>query len=131
MSALVHAEVIDTWPALAASVAAARARLRQCLRQWDLRTLEDTGTLVLSELVTNAVRHAGTEFTVTLSRMTDGVMIRVNDGAVGEPVPAAPALDLLTERGRGMLLVDALSAGWGSVPDGDGGKAVWALIADD
>jgi anti-sigma regulatory factor (Ser/Thr protein kinase) len=101
------------------------------LRHWQLAALVDVGTVVISELATNAVRHAATDFTVTLSRMTDGILIRVNDGADGEPSPAVPTLDALAMGGRGMLLVDALSAGWGVVADGRGGKAVWALIRDD
>jgi anti-sigma regulatory factor (Ser/Thr protein kinase) len=121
-------DLVATWPARAASVAAVRAQLQMCLRRWDLSVLEDTGAVVLSELATNAVTHAGTEFTVTLSRMTDGVLIRVNDGAAGAPVTVR-SQDVLAADGRGMHLVDALTAGWGIVPDGRGGKAVWALMA--
>jgi anti-sigma regulatory factor (Ser/Thr protein kinase) len=131
VTTLTQADVVQTWPPLPSSVGAARVRLRHCLRQWDLLTISDTSALVLSELATNAVRHAGTDFTVTLSRTTDGLLISVHDDAAAGPAPRAPALDELSLGGRGMHLVDAMTAGWGVVLDGYGGKSVWALITDD
>jgi hypothetical protein len=69
--------------------------------------------------------------TVTFSRMTGGLLIRVDDAAPAEPRPTAPTVAGLSSGGRGMGLVEAMSASWGVVPDGQGGKAAWALLADD
>lgn len=130
MTTSMDADVVQTWPPHPSSVRAARALLRACLREWDLLAIDDACALVLSELTTNAVRHAGTDFTVTLSGMAGALLIRVNDGVAAEPAPAAPSPDELSSGGRGMDLVDAMTASWGVVPDGQGGKAVWALMID-
>jgi anti-sigma regulatory factor (Ser/Thr protein kinase) len=129
VTALTQADVVQTWPPLPSSVGAARVQLRHCLRQWDLQAIYDVGALVLSELATNAVQHAGTDFSVTLSRTADGLLISVHDDDAAGPAPRAPSLDELG--GRGMHLVDAMTAGWGVVSDGCGGKSAWALITDD
>jgi diguanylate cyclase (GGDEF)-like protein len=121
-------DLVDTWPPTAASVGAARRRLPDFLHDWGIDGLHDVCTVVLSELATNALLHAGTPFTVTLSRMTDGVLICVDDSADGHPAPVPPVQD--RAGGLGLHVVDELAAGWGSVPDGEGGKRVWALIAD-
>lgn len=87
------------------------------------RTVEGA-RVVASELATNAVQHAGTPFTVTLDWAGDQVTVRVADDAPGVPVAGSPgSLEL---RGRGLLLVDALSAAWGVSAGAAGGKSVWA-----
>jgi anti-sigma regulatory factor (Ser/Thr protein kinase) len=88
--------------------------------------LRDDALLVVTELVTNAVLHARTAFTVTVQVLPDGVLLRVNDA-----VAAAPSVvrrSSSAESGRGMLLVERLSTAWGTMPDDTGGKAVWALL---
>ena len=83
-------------------------------------------SLVISELATNAVLHAETPFTVTLTRRNGTVTIAVQDLSpvlmpVGPPTPDHPT----RPNGRGLEIVQALSTAWGVIPDGHG-KSVWA-----
>jgi anti-sigma regulatory factor (Ser/Thr protein kinase) len=122
-------EAVGSWPATAVSVRAARRFATATLEQWCVEDLTDTIALVVSELSSNAVVHAGSRFTVTLSRLPDGVLVRVNDTSVVRPALTGPAPASAT-RGRGLLLVEAVTAAWGATSDDAGGKAVWALVAD-
>jgi anti-sigma regulatory factor (Ser/Thr protein kinase) len=76
----------------------------------------------VSELATNAVTHASSDFTVTVTRNGATVHIAVRDHGAGVPVKreATPQ----DRRGRGLMLLDHLSAQWG-VRDRPGGKEVW------
>jgi serine/threonine-protein kinase RsbW len=118
--------VTSTFPAMSSSAAAARAWIRSQL----MGSAEDSATevvlLVLSELVTNAYRHGEGTITVSLQVDPGCVRLRVEDfGSVFEPPePGGP----LGETGRGLVLVQALSAAWGIDP-GEDGKVVWAEIA--
>lgn len=86
----------------------------------------DAAQLVASELVTNAVVHAGTPMTLTLRLLSPYLHIAVRDGGGGEP-RISGIIDESSERGRGLLLVDALASRWGSfVPTR--GKVVWATV---
>jgi anti-sigma regulatory factor (Ser/Thr protein kinase) len=115
-----------TWamPAEAASVALARRRVTSLLREegWGTRAVDDV-TLMTSELVTNALEHARTPFTVTVDLTGDRVRVEIRDGETAQPVTAlAPsATDI---GGRGLLIVATLSDQWGVQP-GLGGKSVW------
>jgi anti-sigma regulatory factor (Ser/Thr protein kinase) len=81
--------------------------------------------LVVSELVTNALMHAGTGFTVTVDVEDDAVLLRVADGSTNLPVVGELGLD--EAGGRGLGIVAALSGSWGVVPE-PGGKSVWVSI---
>jgi anti-sigma regulatory factor (Ser/Thr protein kinase)/anti-anti-sigma regulatory factor len=86
----------------------------------------ETAQLVASELVTNAVVHAGTPIQLTLRLLTPLLHIAVRDSGQGH-VRISGTVDETAENGRGLVLVDALSAAWGSfVPPI--GKVVWAAI---
>jgi anti-sigma regulatory factor (Ser/Thr protein kinase) len=111
------------------SVSAARRFAAATLDDWCVDDVTDTVALVVSELSSNAVVHAGTSFTLTLSRLPDGVIVRVNDTSVVRPVLTGPA-PVSAGGGRGLSLVDAVTAAWGATADDAGGKAVWALVAD-
>ena len=79
--------------------------------------------LLASELVTNAVRHAATPFEITVDVGRDRVKVAVIDGDVDHgPRVRQPGPD--DTNGRGLLLVDQLSAVWGSDRIGRG-KSVW------
>jgi len=78
--------------------------------------------LLVSELVANAIEHAGSEADVTVSVSLGPVRVSVTDGGAGEVVVVHGPAD--AERGRGMQLVDALAARWGCYPNGRG-KTVW------
>jgi sigma-B regulation protein RsbU (phosphoserine phosphatase) len=90
--------------------------------------LAERMSLVISELVTNAVVHAGTDLDVRITIDGRGVYLEVTDGASGHPTPVTPPLAATS--GRGLVLIDALTDAWG-VTDGEGGrgKRVWALVS--
>ena len=104
----------------------ARALVRDALRDWGLGVISDDAALVVTELVTNAVRHGGSAFRLQLSRTAGAFRIEVVDDGEGTPEPQPP--DTEAEGGRGIMLVDAMSSSWGveNVPQG---KLVWAEIA--
>ncbi len=119
----------------------ARAMLRKALTEWaqssadgaDLLTgrVGDDAALVASELVTNAVVHAGTEVRLTCRlEDTDALVVEVADlhpsRAPRDDAAEAPAHDL-PEYGRGLRLVAALAESWG-VTYRAGSKTVWARL---
>ncbi|HZC62972.1 MAG TPA: SpoIIE family protein phosphatase [Streptosporangiaceae bacterium] len=118
-----------------AAVAAARKFVRDTLRSW-LDTapgaeadggLVDDAVLLTSELVTNAVVHAGTQVQVTCKLAAGAVEVVVRDSHPARMVPGpAPDDTVPAERtgGRGLLLPSALAAAWG-VSYGTDAKAVW------
>jgi GAF domain-containing protein/anti-sigma regulatory factor (Ser/Thr protein kinase) len=118
-----------------AAVAAARKFVRETLRSW-LDTapgaeadggLVDDAVLLTSELVTNAVVHAGTQVQVTCKLAAGAVEVVVRDSHPARMVPGpAPDDTVPAERtgGRGLLLPSALAAAWG-VSYGTDAKAVW------
>ena len=90
--------------------------------------LRKTLSLVVSELVTNAVRHAGTPITLVVTDSEDDVRVEVgDDGPCFEWPPVEPHTG---DGGRGLTVVDALSKEWGIARDG-GGCAVWCVISRD
>ncbi len=129
-----HADEVHAHPsgwshetALAAelvSASLARDFIELHLGEHDLAHLSDDVQLVVSELATNALLHAGTPFTVTLCGGGGSVLLVVQDGSSSAPVH--DTVSELETRGRGLTLVDALSHDWG-VKSGDGpSKSVWA-----
>lgn len=78
----------------------------------------------MTELVTNAVLHAGTDVRVALRRDEDTLRVEVADGSAAAPARRRYADDAQT--GRGLLLLDALATSWGvdPLPAGEG-KVVW------
>ncbi len=82
--------------------------------------------LVVTELATNAIEHARSDFTVSVVASNGGVRIEVRDWSLLEPRlrESSP----LATSGRGLLLVDALASEWGIVRRGDV-KVVWAQLA--
>lgn len=80
--------------------------------------------LVASELATNALAHARTPFTVTLSLVNGSVLLAIKDESAAGPMKAMP--DVMDMNGRGLMLVELLSSEWGSTFDDAGCKSVWA-----
>lgn len=107
-----------------ASVSAARAFVCHHLDEHGLSSLVDPVRLVTSELATNALRHAQTPFTVTLTSDEDVLLLTVSDGAASGPVLATPGESDIG--GRGITIVAALSREWGVRVHQVGGKSVWA-----
>jgi PAS domain S-box-containing protein len=123
------------FPPATSSVGQAR---RFLLGQLPSACSEDTDALVLmlSELATNAVQHAATEFEVAihLAPERDGVRVEVHDSAAGFPTPPEQLDDV--PHGRGLRIVRALAAAWGVEMQRDRpGKTVWFSLplsrADD
>lgn len=105
--------------------AQARAALAACAERLGLHDVCDDLSLVVSEMVTNAVRHAAPPVRLELDADEDAVLICVSDGSCQRPTPRDA--DAAAEGGRGLLLVDALCAEHG-VRAQPPGKAVWARL---
>ena len=131
----------QTWPlrshlelaALPGAVPRARRHARRVLTDWDLGELGEPAELVVSELVTNAIRacpaaRAHRRVRLRLASDRARVLIEVQDGSPQPPEPTdATAED---EGGRGLRLVEAMGAAWDWYPHrASGGKVVWALVA--
>ncbi|MER0482050.1 ATP-binding protein [Streptomyces sp. Edi2] len=115
------------------SAARARAALRRQLRSWRISgELADSAELLLSELVTNAVRAqaqapAASEVGVRFAWTGGRLRLEVRDASDELPVMNEAKED--EECGRGLVLVDALASGWGVDRD-DTGKTVWVELAE-
>ncbi|HEX7186596.1 MAG TPA: ATP-binding protein [Actinomycetes bacterium] len=104
----------------------ARDLARRTLLDWGMTQLFASAALVVSELVANAVVHAGTPLRVTLGRHDGAVRLAVRDGSP-EPVRRRmPGFD--RENGRGLYLVEACARAWGVLPTVQGGKVVWVVL---
>jgi anti-sigma regulatory factor (Ser/Thr protein kinase) len=88
------------------------------LRHWGLQYLIEDAELLISELVTNALRYGTSdEVAFRLLLVTDVVLIEVDDGSPDHR-PHVRKADPDGESGRGMLLIDAFATNWGVSPDG-------------
>jgi hypothetical protein len=87
--------------------------------------LVDDAALVVTELATNAVVHARSDFTVAVSWSQDRVRISVRDASPVPPAGRPPSLVACS--GRGLAVVAALATRWDFEPQGFG-KVVWAEL---
>ncbi|KND32135.1 ATP-binding protein [Streptomyces acidiscabies] len=94
------------------------------LKLWGLNSCVDTATLLISELVTNAIRYGTEDITFSLSHKAGEITIEVIDGSSEFPQVRQPAAD--KESGRGMFLVEAMADRWGTSEDG---TRTWCTIA--
>ena len=112
------------------SVREARRMVTRVLAEWDLPHLEHHATLLVSEIVTNAVLHARTGLAVQLCLDPEVLRVTVSDGSPRQPRPRIPNLEAGTGRGLGLLAV--LSTDWGSGPGEDPWqKDVWFELPVD
>ncbi|MCZ4608577.1 serine/threonine-protein phosphatase, partial [Streptomyces sp. Lzd4kr] len=110
------------------AVGHARRFTRRTLRAWGVPQRDaDTVLLVVSELVTNALVHTDGRVRLDLSLVNHRVRVAVADASPRTPVKPT-SLSWEATGGRGILLVEAMSAAWGTVPV-SGGKQVWSEIA--
>jgi CheY-like chemotaxis protein len=107
----------------AASPRAARRFVTEALRMWDLDELADSVTLLVSELVTNAIVHAGSDVEVLVRLTGETACVEVTDSSEAPPTPREAMLDETS--GRGLALVEAMARRWGVRRLPDGGKTVW------
>jgi hypothetical protein len=137
--------------ALSGAVPCARLHARLVLTEWGQAALGDSVELIVSELMTNAVRACSDPVTggpgydaegrqlplgLRLASDRQQVLVEVCDGATAPPVPGQISHD--GETGRGLLMVEAVSSRWGyyyparqppgTAPDERAAKVVWALI---
>jgi anti-sigma regulatory factor (Ser/Thr protein kinase) len=89
-------------------------------------TLVEDVELVVSELVTNAMRHGRGQITMHLEVAPDRVVVGVQDQGAGQPSPREP--DATDVNGRGLALVALLATEWGVRPAPTGGKVVWCVL---
>lgn len=105
----------------------ARRWVADALDVTELAELVPDAELVVSELVTNALLHAGSPVTLRVTTERDSVRIEVGDGSRRAPLRALARPEAMT--GRGLSLVAALSREWGVEPSPGGGKVVWCELA--
>jgi hypothetical protein len=137
--------------ALPGAVPCARLHARLVLTEWGQAQAGDSVELIVSELMTNALRAStdpvagrpgydaeGRQLPLGLRLASDRrqVLVEIWDGNLAPPVPGQTSLD--GETGRGLLMVEAVSSRWGyyyparqprgTAPDERAAKVVWALI---
>ena len=109
-----------------AELRTARRFVDDTLTDWGLQSICDDARLITSELSANAVRHARTDFRVTLRSAGLGhLRIEVRDGQAHMSSPAAPRHGATS--GRGLLLIGTLATAWGTQVLSDG-KVVWVEL---
>jgi Histidine kinase-like ATPase domain len=125
------------------SVGTARDFCLSTMRRWGVRDRGDDLAVVVSELLTNALRHgvpqapaqaraggaAPGRWPVRLGLVQPGhfVLCAVADPSPRPPEPKEP--DYLDESGRGLHVISALSDRWGCTAPTEAGKVVWALFS--
>jgi anti-sigma regulatory factor (Ser/Thr protein kinase) len=122
--------------ALPSAVPWARRILRHMLHEWRLESMADTASLLVSELVTNAVQasadtivrdHGKLPMIRLAIRLTPArLVLEIWDPSPLRPVPQDGGI--ASDHGRGLLLVDVLAEAWGHRA-ADGGKIVWCELA--
>jgi hypothetical protein len=113
-------------PAAPDSAVRARRFVRRTLRGQVADGALDTAEMCMSELVTNAVLHAGTALQAGLTLQADGVRLAVQDAS-----PLTPRMiphSRTAGTGRGLALVASAATDWGVEPAPGGGKVVWCLL---
>ncbi|WP_051812291.1 SpoIIE family protein phosphatase, partial [Kitasatospora sp. MBT63] len=103
----------------------ARRLVREQLAAWRLTALTDTVELLVSELVTNAVRVARADVQLQLIRV-DKLLVEVSDD--NHNLPSLEPAESMDENGRGLNLVSKLAERWGTARKAVG-KVVWFELA--
>jgi anti-sigma regulatory factor (Ser/Thr protein kinase) len=110
------------FPGVPASAGRARRFVAAALADAGRPEATEVAVLLVSELVSNAVLHAGTELEVVARVHPDRLAVEVHDGAGGQATRRRYGATSAT--GRGLLLVEELARDWGTVVTDDG-KFVW------
>jgi GAF domain-containing protein/anti-sigma regulatory factor (Ser/Thr protein kinase) len=111
------------------AVGQARRFVRRTLRSWGVTEGHDAVLVVVSELVTNALVHTDGRVRMDLTLINNRLRVAVADASPRTPVRPT-SIGWEATGGRGILLVEALSATWGTLPV-SGGKQVWAELVLD
>ena len=111
----------------AISAREARRFVMDALHRLALESYADAATLLVSELVTNAVLHAGGPVTLRVLARSSLLRVEVEDESAAIPVQRHFGAEAAT--GRGLLLVEAMAHEWGTTSTPTGGKVVWFELA--
>lgn len=109
-------------------VSEARYFVRRVLANWAIDDVEPVASLLVTELCTNSVLHARTEFRVHVAYDGASLRLGVFDGSVRAPTVKGHSRQATT--GRGIPLIAACAAAWGVEPS-PGGKTVWCTLERD
>ncbi|MEV5106973.1 SpoIIE family protein phosphatase [Streptomyces massasporeus] len=116
-SSVITARAAASFEPVGRSVASARSFVRDTLQGWGFADIVDDAVVLTSELVTNAVVHAGTSADVLCLRSDEGARIEVADRYPEREIPLqATAINMGSpdrEGGRGLQLCAALAGRWG------------------
>ncbi|MEU5159854.1 SpoIIE family protein phosphatase [Streptomyces sp. NPDC020875] len=115
-SSVITARAAASFDPVGRSVATARAFVRDTLHGWGHAEIVDDAVVLTSELVTNAIVHAGTAADVLCLRTDDSVRIEVADRYPEREIPLQGShvlAPLDSENGRGLQLCSALASRWG------------------
>ncbi|MEX2658918.1 MAG: ATP-binding protein [Acidimicrobiales bacterium] len=117
-------------PAAPASVGSARRFVGGLLEDFDATSVSDVASLLTSELVTNAIVHAGGRVRIRVTCEEGIVRVSVEDSSNARPYRRRATEAAVT--GRGLTLVEELASSWGVDPLLDGrGKSVWFELCPD
>lgn len=103
----------------------ARELVADTCDEWGLPEAAVAAEIIASELVTNAVRHAGTAIDLRMTLRDHQLRVSVHDRN-GQPARLQTPTEA-DDHGRGLLIIDAVASSWGNVPIADG-KVVWASV---
>ncbi len=107
------------------SVTAARRFATETLRAAPPQVIEVV-ELMVSELATNCIRHTGSGFDLAISRTKSEILVEATDHSGGEPRMRSPGPT--DPNGRGLRIIDMLSAAWGVEQRTGHGKTVWFTV---
>jgi hypothetical protein len=113
-------------PPVVAAAREARALVTDGCGRWDVPELAEPACIAITEMVNNAVAHAGTAMTVRVAPAAGALHLAVRDSSGERPAYAGLA-PVNSTGGRGLLLIDTVARRWGStaLPDG---KVVWCVL---
>jgi anti-sigma regulatory factor (Ser/Thr protein kinase) len=119
--------------AYTSAVPCARGHVRSVAMEWGLRDLAGTSELLASELVTNAInasQHLGSSEppVVRLWLVSDQISLIIHVWDACQEMPVRKDADTDDLSGRGLMIIDTLSAEWGSYREARG-KVVWAMVS--
>ncbi|MGB8651939.1 MAG: ATP-binding SpoIIE family protein phosphatase [Mycobacteriales bacterium] len=117
-------------PAEGRSASRARRVVEHALRDADLTTFLDEALLLVTEIVTNAVVHAGTDVELAVEVKDGRLWVEVVDRSPGSLPVVQELPDQTREGGRGVFLLHSLATEWGTRHFTDG-KAVWFALGPD
>jgi two-component sensor histidine kinase len=113
-------ELHQRYPPLSTAPGRARHHLAEYLGDHGLQDLVPVAALLVSELVTNSLIHAGGLIDVHARLSAESLRVEVGDGSERLPQRRVP-----DRHGRGLHIVDSLATAWGVVPHDGRGKSTW------